>query len=72
MMIHPGLGWLTVTSEPQDMRKLVIQLAREMVDHPDAVDVQLSRSGNSIRLVLRVERSDLARITGERGRTAAR
>jgi uncharacterized protein len=59
-----------VAPAPEDMRKLLVRLVSDLVDNRDAVSVRMTESGNSIRLLLRVDPSDLGRIIGTRGQTA--
>lgn len=55
--------------DPKDMRKLLIRMVRELVDNPDAVTVEMTESGTSVRLLLRVDPSDMGKINGTRGRS---
>lgn len=52
----------------EDMRKLLIKLARELVNNPDAVSAQMFESPDSVRLLLWVDPADVGKIVGERGR----
>jgi uncharacterized protein len=64
-------GWCDVAPDPEDMRKLLIRMVRELVDNPDAVSARMTESGNSVRLLLRVHPSDAGKIIGARGRDLA-
>jgi len=46
-------------------------IVRSIVDQPDAVNVEVSDSGDRTRLDVRVGDGDLGRVIGRRGRTAA-
>jgi len=46
-------------------------IVRSIVDQPDAVNVEVSESGDRTRLDVRVGDGDLGRVIGRRGRTAA-
>jgi predicted RNA-binding protein YlqC (UPF0109 family) len=55
---------------PEDMRELVTQIARALVDLPDAVEVIPQESENSTAFRLRVAPSDVGKVIGKQGRTA--
>ena len=46
-------------------------VVRSIVDHPDAVSVEVTEDGDRTRLDVRVGDGDLGRVIGRRGRTAA-
>ncbi|MGA0035282.1 MAG: KH domain-containing protein [Ilumatobacteraceae bacterium] len=46
-------------------------IVRSIVDQPDAVNVEMTESGDRTRLDVRVGDGDLGRVIGRRGRTAA-
>ncbi|MGA0218958.1 MAG: KH domain-containing protein [Ilumatobacteraceae bacterium] len=46
-------------------------IVRSIVDQPDAVNVEVTESGDRTRLDVRVGDGDLGRVIGRRGRTAA-
>lgn len=52
------------------MRDLVLWLARELVEHPDAVRVDAIERERSTVLELAVAEGDLGRVIGRGGRTA--
>lgn len=52
------------------MRDLVLWLARELVEHKDAVKVDVIERDRSTVLELMVDREDLGRVIGRGGRTA--
>ena len=53
---------------PEDMRKLLIQMVRQLVEYPDAVSAEMTESGNSVQLLLRVNPSDVETLVGTSGR----
>lgn len=50
---------------------VLAHVVRSIVDEPDAVVVEASRSGDRTRLDVRVAEGELGRVIGRRGRTAA-
>ena len=52
------------------MKELVLYLARQLVNNPDAVDVKETQGDTASVLELRVAKEDLGRIIGKQGRTA--
>jgi len=52
------------------VKALLDYLARSVVEHPDAVQVEEVESGDRVVLRLRVAREDLGRIIGKQGRVA--
>jgi predicted RNA-binding protein YlqC (UPF0109 family) len=62
---------ITQTQErPEDMRELVTQIARALVDLPEAVQVEPQESEHATALRLRVDPSDVGKVIGKQGRTA--
>jgi len=61
-----------MTGEPGgDMRALVEQMAKALVDEPEKVSVNLVQGdGESVVLELRVAPGDLGKVIGKQGRTA--
>jgi predicted RNA-binding protein YlqC (UPF0109 family) len=53
-----------------DMRALVEQIARALVDEPDQVIVQAVDGEQTTVLELRVSPNDLGKVIGKQGRTA--
>ena len=49
---------------------LVTQIARALVDHPDAVEVQAVERDEATILRLHVSDSDIGKVIGKQGRTA--
>ncbi len=52
------------------MRALMLEIARALVDEPDAVEVEASQDAGSTVLRLRVSARDLGKVIGKQGRTA--
>lgn len=60
-----------MTSEPGgDMRLLVEQIAKALVDEPEQVSVQAVEGEQGTVLELRVGPNDLGKVIGKQGRTA--
>ncbi len=58
-------------SEPvEDLRQLVAYLATNLVDDPEAVEVEAERRGPGVLLTLRVPEDELGRVIGRQGRIA--
>lgn len=53
-----------------DMRKLVEEIAKALVDEPAQVTVQATNGEQSTVLELRVAPGDLGKVIGKQGRTA--
>jgi predicted RNA-binding protein YlqC (UPF0109 family) len=58
------------TDKPDDMRELVTQIARALVDVPEAVVVEAVEREESTVLRLRVAPTDVGKVIGKQGRTA--
>ncbi len=60
--------------EPDDvdhkLRDLVGEMARGLVDHPDAVEVEILSAGDDGVFELHVHQDDLGHVIGKQGRTA--
>lgn len=52
------------------MKELVLYLARQLVNNPDAVEVKETQGDTASVLELKVAKEDLGRIIGKQGRTA--
>jgi predicted RNA-binding protein YlqC (UPF0109 family) len=60
-----------MTGEPGgDMRALVEQMAKALVDEPDKVTVEMMQEGEVTVIELRVAPGDLGKVIGKQGRTA--
>jgi Predicted RNA-binding protein (contains KH domain) len=52
------------------MKQILIDIARAIVDNPDAVTVTEKIDGNSVYLQLSVDQSDMGKVIGKQGRIA--
>ena len=52
------------------MRELVLFLAKQLVNHPDDVEVKETQGDTASVLELKVAREDIGRVIGKQGRTA--
>ena len=52
------------------MQALVEHMAKGLVDHPDAVSVEILEAGDGGELELRVHADDMGHVIGKQGRTA--
>jgi predicted RNA-binding protein YlqC (UPF0109 family) len=52
------------------MKELVLFLAKQLVKHPDAVEVKETQGDTASVLELKVAREDIGRVIGKQGRTA--
>lgn len=52
------------------MRELVLFLAKQLVNHPEAVEVKETHGDTASVLELKVAREDIGRVIGKQGRTA--
>ncbi len=59
-----------MTEQGGDMRALVEQIAKALVDQPDKVSVQAVEGGEVTVLELSVAPDDLGKVIGKQGRTA--
>lgn len=59
-----------IKEQPDDMRELVNQIARALVDVPEAVVVEAVEREESTVLRLRVAPTDVGKVIGKQGRTA--
>jgi predicted RNA-binding protein YlqC (UPF0109 family) len=57
-------------SMPRSMKDLLDYLARELVDDPDAVQVEQVDDERGVLLTLRVAQDDMGKVIGRGGRTA--
>lgn len=55
---------------PRLLAELVEVVARSLVDHPERVKVDMSRSDRTPRIELTVEPEDIGKVIGKDGRTA--
>jgi predicted RNA-binding protein YlqC (UPF0109 family) len=59
-----------VNSAAPDMQSLMTEIARALVDEPEAVQVEAIQEGESTLLRLRVAPNDIGKVIGKQGRTA--
>jgi predicted RNA-binding protein YlqC (UPF0109 family) len=52
-----------------DMKDFIGYLIKNLVDQPDAVDIQVSEGEQGIKVEIRVSPEDVAKIVGRQGRT---
>lgn len=52
------------------MREVLEYIAKNLVDDPDAVEIEVVESGDSMTFRLTVAPDDMGKIIGRRGRTA--
>lgn len=52
------------------MKKLVEDIVKSLVEHPEEVSVTETETGESVGLQLKVGSSDLGKVIGKQGRTA--
>ncbi len=59
-----------VASPADPMESLLREIARALVDHPDAVAVEVVERDESTILRLQVSEADIGKVIGKQGRTA--
>ena len=52
------------------MKEVLEYIAKEIVEHPDAVEVTALKRERSVQLQLRVDPEDMGKVIGKGGRTA--
>ncbi len=52
------------------MREIVETIAKELVEHPDRVQVKVSDDAQIIHIELKVDQSDMGKVIGKQGRIA--
>lgn len=52
------------------MKELVLDIAKALVDNPEAVEVEETFNGDEIILKLRVAQDDMGKVIGKQGRIA--
>jgi predicted RNA-binding protein YlqC (UPF0109 family) len=65
-----GAGEVRSGGQDADVRSLVEQIAKALVDEPDLVSVQSIDGEQATVLELRVAPNDLGKVIGKQGRTA--
>jgi predicted RNA-binding protein YlqC (UPF0109 family) len=63
-------GNKTANSAAPDMQALMTEIAKALVDEPEAVAVEAIQDGDSTLLRLRVAPRDIGKVIGKQGRTA--
>ncbi len=53
-----------------DLKKILTDIAKSIVDEPDAVTVLVNENGNSVVLTLSVAPDDMGKVIGRNGRIA--
>ncbi len=53
-----------------DLKEILCDIAKAIVDHPDSVSVAESSNGNKVTLVLSVAESDMGMVIGKNGKIA--
>lgn len=61
---------MTEEQKPDNMQELVTEIARALVDEPEAVVVEALEHEESTVLRLRVAPADVGKVIGKQGRTA--
>lgn len=70
MQFFEGATQMTHEDKPDNMQELVTEIARALVDAPEAVAVEAVERDESTVLRLRVAPSDVGKVIGKQGRTA--
>ena len=65
-----GAATLAAADPVEELRGLVVYLATNLVDEPDAVEVMAERRGPGVHLSLRVPEEELGKVIGRQGRIA--
>ncbi len=53
-----------------DLKQVLADIARAIVDTPDAVTVEMTEEGNEVTLLLKVAEDDTGMVIGRKGRIA--
>lgn len=61
---------MTHDERPDDMQELVTEIARALVDEPNAVTVEAVKRAENTVFRLRVAPADVGKVIGKQGRTA--
>jgi uncharacterized protein len=64
------VGNKAVNNAAPDMQVLMTEIAKALVDEPEAVQVEAIQEGDSTLLRLRVAPGDIGKVIGKQGRTA--
>jgi predicted RNA-binding protein YlqC (UPF0109 family) len=52
------------------VKEFLDYVARQLVDHPDAVQIEVEERGDEVELILSVDERDMGRVIGRDGRIA--
>ena len=52
------------------MKDLIEYIAKSLVEHPEEVEVRETKSGDRVRVELKVAQDDMGRVIGKSGRVA--
>ncbi len=52
------------------MKEFLDYVARQLVDHPDAVQIEVEERADEVELILSVDERDMGRVIGRDGRIA--
>ncbi len=61
---------IPVIAKEEDMKDLMVAIAKALVDHPEQVEVTEIEGEQTTVLELRVAQEDLGKVIGKQGRTA--
>lgn len=61
---------LDTQTSVSEMKTLILEIGRALVDEPEAVRVEVSTAGDSTALRLFVSPNDIGKVIGKQGRTA--
>lgn len=64
-----GNSRLMVTQRGTEPKQLIEQIAKSIVDRPDMVEVKSIEGENSVVIELRVDKNDIGKMIGKKGRT---
>ena len=64
------VGNKAVNDSAPNMQALMTEIAKALVDEPEAVQVEAIKEGDSTLLRLRVAPGDIGKVIGKQGRTA--
>ena len=56
--------------ENQSVKELLAYIVRNLVQNPDAIDIQTVEAGDTVTLQLRVAPEDMGKVIGRQGRIA--
>lgn len=59
-----------MSNEVQELQSLLLLLTRELVQHPEAIEVKSSEQGSRVFLELSCDPSDMGKVIGRGGKRA--